>query len=122
MALYVSSIENRDGLPDPPSTEVINASITLFAVSLPLQPAKVQESILEQMATMISAPALQRDPARKAAITVNVAVALLLTLKVAVKETTSAPGDLTNVAVEKIMQNILRVSPSDLCSANCSYA
>lgn len=110
----MSSID-YDGLPSPPATEVVNAAIKLFAVSLPLQPAKVQESILEQMATMLSATPLQRDPARKAAMTVNVAVALLITLKVAVKETSSSPGDLTNAAVERIMQNMLRVSSPEIC-------
>lgn len=40
-------------------------------------------------------------------MTVNIAVALLDTLKVAVKETQSAPGDLKGSAVEKVMQELL---------------
>ena len=42
-------------------------------------------------------------------MTVNVAVALLSTLQVASRETSSEPGDLRGAAVEKIMQEMLRV-------------
>lgn len=62
----------------------------------------------------MSANSLIRDPARKAAITVNVATALLGALKVANKETLSAPGDLKGQAVEKVMQEMLHVSASKL--------
>ena len=109
MSLYVTSVENYNGLPDPPSTEVINSAIRLFAVSLPLQSAPVQESILEQLLSFISATGLYRDSGRRAAVTVNVAVALLITLKVAAKETVSASGDLTGAAVERTLYDLLRV-------------
>src|SRR5256885_2602846 len=56
--------ENQS-LPEPPATEVVNSAINLFAISLPLQPPKVQESILEQIATFLAANSLQRDPGRK---------------------------------------------------------
>ncbi|KAK8017172.1 hypothetical protein PG991_008248 [Apiospora marii] len=106
-ALYVGS-SDQDSLPDPPATEVVNMAIQLFAFVFPLTPTKVQESILEQVVTFLSAGALQRDPGRKAAINVNVAAALLSTLRVAVKETSSPPGDVTNLAVEKLLQEIIR--------------
>ncbi|KAK8076747.1 hypothetical protein PG994_004019 [Apiospora phragmitis] len=105
--LYVGS-SDQESLPDPPATEVVNMAIQLFAFVFPLTPAKVQESILEQVVTFLSAGALQRDPGRKAAINVNVAAALLSTLRVAVKETSSAPGDVTNLAVERLLQEIVR--------------
>ncbi|KAK8849177.1 Pof6 interactor protein 1 [Apiospora arundinis] len=105
--LYVGS-SDQAYLPDPPATEVVNMAIQLFAFVFPLTPAKVQESILEQVVTFLSAGALQRDPGRKAAINVNVAAALLSTLRVTVKETSSAPGDLTNLAVERLLQEIIR--------------
>jgi HEAT repeat-containing protein 5 len=89
----------------------VNAAIGLFAVSLPLQGPKIQESILEQMATLLSMHSLQRNPARKAAMTVNVATALLNALKVSVRETSFAPGDLRSPATERIIQELLRVSP-----------
>lgn len=111
MSLYVGSVGGNDALPDPPSTEVVNAAITLFAVSLPLQSTKVQESILEQLTTFMSATGLNRDPGRKEATTVNIAAALLATLKVNSKETGFPPGDLTDAGVEKALQDLLQVRP-----------
>lgn len=96
-------------LPDPPITEVVNVAISLFAITLSLQAPKVQESILEQMATALSASGLQRDPARKAAMTVNIAVALLATLTIAVKETTCDSGNLRSPEIEKPLQELLHV-------------
>ena len=106
--LYIGHSDGSGPLPDPAATEVVNMAIQLFAYVFPLTPAKVQESILEQIATFMSGGTLQRDSGRKAAINVNVAVALLSTLKVAVKETQSAPGDVTNLAVEKLLQDLIR--------------
>ncbi|KAK0623080.1 armadillo-type protein [Immersiella caudata] len=105
--LYISS-DDEQSLPDPPATEVVNMAIQLFAFVFPLTPAKVQESVLEQITTFTAAGSLQRDPGRKAAIKVNVAIALLSTLRVAVKETKSPSGDITNMAVEKLIQELLR--------------
>lgn len=108
LALYLGELQNFDTMPDPPATEVINIAIKLFAIAFPLTPPKIQESILEQVATFMSAGSLQRDPGRRAAMNVNVATALLSTLKVAVRETQSPSGDVTNSAVEKLMQEIIR--------------
>ncbi|KAH0562317.1 hypothetical protein GP486_002982 [Trichoglossum hirsutum] len=108
VSLYISAIGENQSLPEPPATEVVNSAINLFAISLPLQAPKVQESILEQIATFLAANSLQRDPGRKAAMTVNIALALLAALKVSVKETLSAPGDLRSPSVEKIIQEMLR--------------
>lgn len=88
----------------------MNAALQLFAICLPLQTPKIQESILEQMTSFLSANILQRDINRKAAMMVNIAYALLSALKVAVKETRSPPGDLKGSAVEKVIQGLLHVS------------
>lgn len=115
ISLYIGKDTDNDELPDPPATEVVNAALNLFAILLPLQTPKVQESILEQITSFMSANSLQRDPARKAAMTVNIAAALLGALKVANKETLSAAGDLKGQAVEKVMQEMLHVSiPNDV--------
>jgi hypothetical protein len=95
-------------LPDPPATEVVSIAIKLFAIAFPLTPPKIQESILEQVTTFMSAGSLQRDPGRRAAMNINVAMALLFTLKVAVNETQSPPGDLTNPAVQSLMLDMIR--------------
>ncbi|KXJ88773.1 HEAT repeat protein [Microdochium bolleyi] len=106
--LYTTHGDESTVLPDPPATEVVNMAIQLFAFVFPLTPAKVQESILEQLVTYISAGSLQRDPGRKAAINVNVASALFSTMKVSVKETRSPAGNITTLAVEKLLQELIR--------------
>jgi hypothetical protein len=110
ISLYIGASNDATELPDPPATEVVNAALQLFAICLPLQTAKIQESILEQMTSFLSANSLQRDINRKTAMMVNMASALLLALKVAVKETRSPAGSLKGAAVEKVMQDLLHVS------------
>ncbi|KAL2387653.1 hypothetical protein RJ035_004067 [Blastomyces gilchristii] len=105
--LYSVTERNSGSYSDPPDTEVVNAAIDLFAKALPLQSPKVQESSVEQIAALLSAQSLNRNPGRKAAMTVNIAVALLLAVKVAVKETPSAPGNLRYPATEKVMQELI---------------
>jgi hypothetical protein len=108
--LYLGKSTDIQDLPDPPATEVVNSALQLFAICLPLQTPKIQESILEQMTSFLSANSLQRDFNRKTAMMVNIAYGLLSALKVAVKETKSAPGDLRGPAVEKVIQSFLHVS------------
>lgn len=107
--LYIRGSEDGTAtLPDPPATEVVNMAIQLFAFVFPLTPPKVQESVLEQVTTFVAAGSLQRDPGRRAAINVNVGTALLSTLRVAMRETKCPPGNITNMAVEKLLQEMLR--------------
>ena len=93
----------------PPATEVVNAGITLFSRALPLQSARIQESSLEQLTTLLQASTRLREPAKRAAAGLNVASALLYTVMVANKETSSASGNLSTQAVQKLIQEILRV-------------
>lgn len=79
-------------------------------MALPLQIPKVQESMLEQLSTYMSAKNLQRDPGRKSAITINVVLALLGALKVSSGELSANSGDLKSAAVEKCLDDLLRVS------------
>ncbi|KAF2233111.1 HEAT repeat protein-like protein [Viridothelium virens] len=108
LLLYISEQSNSRE-PNPPSTQVVDAGIELFGVSLPLQTPAVQSSVLEQLSSFLSATSLQRDPARKAAITVNIATAFLAALKVAVNDTSFARGDLRSPKVEKKIQDFLRI-------------
>jgi len=60
---------------------------------------------------------------------VNIAYAVLAALKVAVKETRSAPGSLKGLAVEKVIQELLHVrnwqdcteTRTDICSFSSFY-
>ena len=94
---------------DPPATGVVNSAIDLFSVAIALHSPKIQESSVEQIATFLTSPALQRNPGRKAALVVNISIALLHALKVAVKETDFAAGKLSN-ATDKILQELVQVS------------
>lgn len=111
VALYISdnSPSVEDPTPAPPATAVVNSAIDLFTILLPMQPPKVQESILEQLATFLASKHLDRDPGRKAAITVNVAVAILGALKLAMDGQIQS-ANLSTPGVLKIIQEILRVS------------
>ncbi|KAI4286024.1 MAG: hypothetical protein L6R35_004516, partial [Caloplaca aegaea] len=84
-------------LPDPPATES----------------PKVQEFVLEQLTTHLLAGTLQRTPGRRAAVTVNTAMALLGALKVAAGETRAESGDLKHPAVEKTLEALLRTFAID---------
>jgi HEAT repeat-containing protein 5 len=110
---HVSSLEA-----DPPPTQVINAAIDLFAVALPLQPPKVQESSLEQLAMLLSRP-YSREPGNKAALRINVATAILCALVVANRETRFPPGRLATSSIEKIAADIVQVSKSKGSCRSC---
>ena len=94
---------------DPPTTRVVNAAIELFALALPLQPPKVQESCLEQLATFVAQP-LQREPGRRIGVNINIFTALLGALMVANRETVFSSGQITASGVDRITAEILRVS------------
>ncbi|KAJ6150994.1 hypothetical protein N7470_007588 [Penicillium chermesinum] len=107
-AVLLYSMRDGDHLSvDPPTTGVVNSAIELFAVALGLHSAKIQESSIEQIATFLTSPTLQRNPGRKAALAVNVSVALLHALKVAVKDTDFVAGRL-NSSTDKIMQELVQ--------------
>ncbi|KAF3920499.1 hypothetical protein ABW20_dc0107771 [Dactylellina cionopaga] len=93
--------------PAPPATEVVNTAIDLFILLLPFQPPKVQESILEQTTNFLASGNLARDPGRKAAITVNIAVGLLGVLKLVQMENQQAQISFRQSNVLKIVQDLL---------------
>lgn len=106
LLLYATRDNRQRLLPVPPRTGVVDAAIELFSVSLPFLPPKVQESIVEQLAALLSTQSLNRNPGRKAAMVVNITVALSSSLKIAA-ESTIASGNLNNPPTEKIIQELL---------------
>ena len=102
---------------DPHVTGVVNAAVELFSVAIPLHAPKVQESSVEQIATFLTSQTLQRNPGRKAALVVNVAVALLHALKVSGKDNGATMGRL-NPATDKVLQELLQVCDNGLCVIN----
>ncbi|KAJ5622935.1 hypothetical protein N7490_011540 [Penicillium lividum] len=107
-SVLLYSLRDGDSLAvDPPTTGVVNSAIDLFSVAIALHSPKIQESSVEQIATFLTSPALQRNPGRKAALGVNIAVALLHALKVAVKETDFVAGKLST-STDKILQELIQ--------------
>lgn len=105
---YVNIIGgNSDHQPQSPITEVINSAIGIFALIFPLQSPKIQDSILEQLSTFLSSMAAQKDPAQKAALTANVALAVLIALKVANGESRISACTLQSATSEKTLQQML---------------
>jgi len=100
-------------MPSPPGTEAVNAAISAFSLCLSLQGPRVQESALEQITYSLSANTLQKDPARKAAITVNVALAFMSLCSVAIGEVGAVKGDLRNTATEKGLAALLHTFIQD---------
>lgn len=114
MLLYTDGIfEERHDAP-PLTTEVVDLTIYLFGLSMPMQAPQIQESILEQISSYMLHPLLQKAPARRAAITVNIAVAMLVSLRAAMKIVNAGGAAFTTSAVGKALQNILHVSISCL--------
>ena len=110
----------RDRVDSPPlNTEVVDLAIVLFGLSMPLQSQQIQESVLEQISSYMLHPSLQKAPARKAAITVNIAVALLISFRAASKVGSLGDTAFAAAAVEKALQNILRVSTHPVVLPEC---
>ncbi|OCT54946.1 HEAT repeat protein [Cladophialophora carrionii] len=97
-----------------PATSCVNLSIKLFAISLPLQSGRIQESTIEQLITTVSQQ-LQREPGRKAAMQVNAALALLCALAVANNETPYTSGKMN---VGAIGQAIIDLLGKYMCSSD----
>ncbi|KAL3495572.1 armadillo-type protein [Aspergillus germanicus] len=110
--LLYSARQGESVFTDPHSTGVVNSAIELFSVALSLHAPKVQESSVEQIATFLSSTGLQRNPGRKAAMIVNISVALLHTLKIAVREGGSSAGKLSPTT-EKVFQELIQKFVTD---------
>jgi hypothetical protein len=110
---YVSS-DHPDSLdqPLPPATEVVNSAIGIFALAFPLQSPRIQDSVLEQINSFLTSPTVQKSTAQKAALSANVALALLITSKVLTGQVKGLEGKLQSANAEKNIQNILHVRSS----------
>lgn len=89
-----------------PESTCVTLAIQLFAIALPLQPPRVQESCLEQVATVLAQP-MQREPGRKFALQINAITGVLCALAVANGETGFHSGKLAP-ATSKILAEIAR--------------
>lgn len=113
LCCYLRDAKSNAGSYDSAATEIVNAAISAFALSLPLQIPPVQESMLEQIAASLGSSSLQKDLARKAAITANSALALKSTLEVWTGDAGMIKGSFQSPQTEKALRNLLRAFVCD---------
>ncbi|KAK6370179.1 hypothetical protein LTR64_005419 [Lithohypha guttulata] len=90
-----------------PETACITLAVQLFAVALPLQPPRVQESCVEQVASALAQP-FQREPGRKFALQINAVTAILGALAVTNGETGYLAGKLAAATTSKSLAELVR--------------
>lgn len=90
-----------------PETDCITLAVQLFAVALPLQPPRIQESSIEQLATALAQPN-SREPGRRFALQINSITAILGALAITNGETSYLPGKLAATTTSKSLAEIVR--------------
>ncbi|EIW85333.1 clathrin-coated vesicle protein [Coniophora puteana RWD-64-598 SS2] len=65
----------------PPTTGVVDEAIVLFSQLLPLQDVTSTARVISGLVEALRSPKLEKSPGRKAAMTVNIMVAILQTLR-----------------------------------------
>ena len=81
-------------------TSVVDWGIILFAISLPHQSVRVQESAFEQLLTMMLTP-LQREPGKRAALQLNILTASISALFVSSGQTSFPAGSIAFATIER---------------------
>lgn len=69
--------------PPPSASSVVDAAIDLFSALLPLQDTTSTTKVVSELIEYTRSPKLERNSGRKAAVLVNVAVAITLSLRAA---------------------------------------
>jgi hypothetical protein len=89
---------------------VVDAAVNLFSILLPLQDGSAAARILSQLIDSVKSPKLERNAGRRAAVTVNAVVALVLMFR----EATVSPQrrlreTLGSSQVTSLLANFLKV-------------
>ncbi|KAJ3781084.1 clathrin-coated vesicle protein [Lentinula aff. detonsa] len=79
--INISKTEHRMVEPPPPATSVVDSAINLFADLLPLQDLPSITRTITQLVESVRSSKLDKNVGRKAAVHVNAAIALVLTLR-----------------------------------------
>ncbi|SPO23732.1 related to LAA1 - AP-1 accessory protein involved in TGN-endosome transport [Ustilago trichophora] len=129
---FGSSTELRESaaLSPPAATGVVDAAIQLFTALLPYQERDTQVAAIETMLAHTKSTKLDRNPGRKQAIQINVAVAILGALRVAIQGGTGANGrrpsgfnnDRLSSAIKDLLQDaLLQADPALRAAASEAY-
>ncbi|KAJ1026819.1 hypothetical protein NDA16_002116 [Ustilago loliicola] len=129
---FGGSAEPRESasLSPPGATGVVDAAIQLFTALLPYQERDVQVAAIEAMLAHTKSTKLDKNPGRKQAIQINVAVAILGALRVATQGGTGANGkrpsgfnnDRLSSAIKDLLQDaLLQADPALRAAASEAY-
>ncbi|KAL0960465.1 hypothetical protein HGRIS_005508 [Hohenbuehelia grisea] len=102
--------------PPPPATAVVDASVELFAQLLPLQDVSSTIKILSVMIDSVRSSKFEKNLGRKAAVSINAAVALVLALRHSSssgQEVSRAKGTLGSAQVTSLLSTFLKDSLVD---------
>lgn len=105
-----SKVNQRWAEPSPPATAAINASIQLFAQLLPMQDSSLTTKIISQIVESTRSPKFEKNAGRKAAVSINAAVALVLALRRTI--TPQSRNALGDSQVASLLNTFLKVSGS----------
>ncbi|KPI41616.1 Pof6 interactor protein 1 [Cyphellophora attinorum] len=89
-----------------PSTACVDAGIKLFSMVYSSQSSRVQESSMEQLAAVVNQTS--REPGRKAALTVNSTLAILMALSISNGDTSFSTGQIHLHSIGKTLGDVLR--------------
>ena len=97
-------------IPSPPAgTGAIDAAISAFAISMPLQSAKVQQGALEQIMSTLAPSLTLPSTAKEISLYINVTCAILGALQTPNKSNSSSSMS-KSAEVEKSFSELLHVS------------
>lgn len=125
-------VEPRESaaLSPPAPTGVVDAAIQLFTSLLPYQERDIQVAAIEAMLAHTKSTKLDKNPGRKQAVQINVVVAILGALRVAVQGGTGANGkrpsgfsnDRLSSAIKDLLQDaLLQADPALRAAASEAY-
>ncbi|KAL1740521.1 armadillo-type protein [Schizophyllum fasciatum] len=84
--------------PPPPATSAVDTSIELFSRLLPLQDLQTTVRIITELLDYARSPKLEKNAGRKAAVFINSAVAIVMTLRVITATSTRQTRDVWGTA------------------------
>jgi HEAT repeat-containing protein 5 len=95
----------------PPATGVVDAAIQLFAHILPLQDTAACVRAVTQLVDSVKSPKLERNAGRKAAVFVNSAISILMSLRAsATLPSNHIRENLGSAQVTTVLSSFLKVS------------
>ncbi|KAI7879526.1 ARM repeat-containing protein [Lichtheimia hyalospora FSU 10163] len=106
---FATEEQHKMMVPHPvaPSTGYIDSSVELFATIFPSQPPPVQESTFEHIASVVKDARVEKNSPKRAAVLVNVTVALLGAFKNMMSKKKKSTCEIPSGRATQLVQEIL---------------